>query len=308
MYQIPILFIIFRRKDVALQSFQPIKQIKPTKLYIAGDGARENVEGEAEKVKETRDTIMAQIDWPCEVKTLFRDKNVGCAYGVYGAINWLFDNEETGIIVEDDCVLQSSFFPFAQEMLTRYADDNRVGMIDALNPNPRIKIPCSYGFSRYKSTNGWATWRRAWKLMDLDMKWRGTEMENSVIQNMGYHSLDRRYWRYRLKAIDQNDVSAWDFQWYFTLAAHNMLAIYPECSLNTNIGFIPDSTHTFAHKTPECMIARKEIEFPLRHPKYMAPYIPFERAFYHGNNTMFNRIKQLFPIRFKNFIRRIVRH
>lgn len=302
-YDIPILFIIFRRKDTALRSFEAIRRAKPARLYIAGDGPREGVADDAEKVAATREAVMSAIDWPCEVSTLFREKNVGCANGVKGAIDWLFEHEERGIIVEDDCVLQASFFPFAKEMLERYADDTRVGLVDAANLYTQVRIPHSYGFSRYKSTNGWATWRRTWRLMDLEMDWRATPYAASIISNMGYRSRDQRYWRYRLKAVDERDVSAWDWQWYFTLAAHNMLGIYPECNLNTNIGFTAEATHTAQHTTPACFIAHEELAFPLRHPPYVVPYEPYERAFYHGNNTLFNRIKQFFPIKFKNFVK-----
>lgn len=303
MYNIPILFIIFRRKATALQSFEAIRHARPKRLYIAGDGPRKTVADDVEKVRETREAVMSAIDWPCDVRTLFRDRNVGCAHGVHDAIDWLFENEEQGIVVEDDCVLQPSFFPFAEEMLARYATDERIGLVDAANLYTQVKIPDSYGFSKYKSTNGWATWRRAWRLMDLDMKWRDTPYAASVISNMGYRSRDRRYWRYRLKAVDEHDVSAWDWQWYFTLAAHNMLGIYPACNLNTNIGFTGEATHTAASKTPANFIAHDNLQFPLRHPAYVVPYAPFERAFYHGNNTLFNRIKQLFPISFKNFVK-----
>ncbi len=307
MYNIPILFIIFKRKSVALESFKSIKAVQPAKLYIAGDAARNGVEGEDTSVRETRQAILDTIDWECEVKTLFQEKNLGCCMGVYSAINWLFDNEEQGIIIEDDCVMRSSFFPFVEEMLERYANDTRIGMIDAANYITNAAIPHSYGFSRYKSTNGWATWRRAWKLMDLDMTWRGGKFEDSIIKNMGYKSKDVRYWKYRIKAIDKNDVSAWDWQWYFTLASYNMLGIYPKYSLTTNIGFGAGATHTSESKTPTQYISHKDLEFPLNHPQYILPYQPFEHAFYHNNNTIFNRIKQLFPFGFKNFIKRLVR-
>lgn len=307
MYNIPILFIIFNRKDVALTSFEPIMKVKPSKLYIAGDGAREAVADEAFNVSETRKAILDCIDWECEVHTLFQENNLGCCHGVYSAINWLFDNEDQGIIIEDDCVMRDSFFPFVEEMLIRYRDDNRIGMIDAANYSQQIEIPDSYGFSRYKSTNGWGTWRRAWQLMDLDMEWRKGKYKDSIIRNMGYKSKDIRYWKYRIKAVDLNDVSAWDWQWYFTLAANNMLGIYPKYSLITNIGFGEGATHTSGKTVPSCYISKKNISFPLKHPKYVVPYQPFEKAFYRSNNTLYNRIKQLFPFAFKNMIKKIVR-
>lgn len=306
-YKIPVLFVIFKRKDTAMKSFERIKEVKPEKLYISGDGARPDIPGEAEAVAETRKAILDAIDWDCEVKTRFHEHNIGCCMGVYTAINWLFENEERGIIIEDDCVLQNSFFRFAEELLERYKDDTRIGMIDAANYIRNVKIPCSYGFSRFKSTNGWATWRRAWKLMDLDMKWRGTPYEDSVISNMGYRAKDMNYWKYRLKAVDLKDVSAWDWQWYFTLASNNMLGIYPEHGLVSNIGFGVGATHTTAKEIPEMYKSTGEIEFPLHHPEYVVPFEPFEHSFYLSNNTLFDRVKRLFPFWFKNVIRKIVR-
>lgn len=307
MYDIPILLVIFSRKNEALKSLDQIRKTKPTHLYISGDGPREHVAGEKERVEETRKAVIDAIDWPCNVTTRFLDHNLGCSRGVYTAINWFFEHEEMGIIIEDDCVMRTSFFTFAKEMLERYKDDNRVGMVDGANYATGIDIPYSYTFSRYKACNGWATWRRAWLLMDIDMKWRQTEYEASVIANMGYKAKDMRYWRYRLKAIDIHDVSAWDWQWYFTLAAHNMLSIIPKHSLTTNIGFGEGATHTSTATAPDYFTSKHELEFPLHHPPYMAPYMPFEKAFYHSNNTLFNRIKQLFPFAFKNMIKRIVR-
>lgn len=307
MFEIPILFVIFNRKDTALRSFEQIKQIKPLKLYIAGDGPRRDHVEDISNIQDTRRAVMDAIDWECEVKTLFQDSNIGCGKGVFTAINWLFDNEDMGIIIEDDCVMKISFFKYADQLLNLYKDDSRIGMICGANYAHHVVIPDSYVFSRYKSCHGWATWKRAWKFMDINMNWRRLEYCDSVIKNMGYKSKDVRYWKYRLKAIDIREVSAWDWQWYFSLAANNMLAICPKYSLTSNIGFGKNATHTSQKKIPSSFVSTKELTFPLQHPKYVVPYQPFEKAFYHSNNTLFNRIKQLFPFAFKNFIKKIIR-
>ena len=307
MYKIPILIIIFNRREIALRTFESIRRIKPEKLYIAGDGPRPDVEGEDVRVEETRKAILDSIDWPCEVKTLFQHRNLGCGPGMFTAIDWLFTNEEQGIIIEDDCVLQQSFYPFAEELLERYKDDARIGLIDAANYQAEIPIPDSYGFSRYKSTNGWASWRRVWQLMDLDMSWRNTAYADSIIANMGYRSKDIKYWKYRMKAIDHKAVSAWDWQWYFTLAAHNMLGIYPSCSLQTNIGFGDAATHTTDIFVPKYYETDAEIEFPLRHPKYVVPFEPFERRSYNRKNTLYTNLIKFIPFSVKKFLKKIIR-
>ena len=302
---IPILFIIFKRPQIAQQAFNQIKKTKPSKLYIACDGYRPHVNGEFELVEETKSIILSMIDWPCEVKTLFQKDNLGCSLGVFTAINWLFENEENGIILEDDCVIQDSFYPFISEMLVLYKDDFRIGMIDGAN-YINYPIKDSYCFSKYKSTNGWGTWRRAWKNMDINMKWRNTEIENDILENTGFKGNDIKYWKHRINLIDKNRVSAWDWQWYFSLAAQNQLSVFPKVSLVSNIGFGEGATHTSGKVSKE-YVANNNLAFPLVHPEYIVPNAKFEKAFYKLNNTLFYTIMRYIPFGLKNIVKKIVR-
>ncbi len=304
---VPILFVIFKRPEIALLSFEKIKKVSPKKLYIACDGARDWVEGEKELVFKTRESILNSIDWPCDVYTNFQTSNLGCALGVYTAINWLFEHESHGIILEDDCVVQDSFFPFMAELLEKYQYDERIGMIDGANYLNRIEIPYSYCFSKYKSTNGWGTWKRAWRNMDMQMKWRDSSYENSIMANMGYRGCDIKYWKYKLKIIDNAYASAWDWQWYYTLAAQNQLSIFPKCSLVSNIGFGQGATHTTNRKVPSYYHTDKELEFPLQHPPYIVPFITFEKAFYQQNNTIFYTLMRYIPFAIKRYVKKLIR-
>lgn len=307
MYNIPILLVFFNREDVVLQTFARIRETQPAKLYLACDGAREACEGEKQVVDNLRDKILSMVDWDCEVHTRFLDKNVGCSLGVSSAIDWLFENEEVGIVLEDDCVAQKSFFRFVEEMLEYYKNDNRIGLIAGYNPiDSKHKINGSYCFSKYKSTWGWATWRRVWKNMDLNMSWRDTDVAESIIKNMGYEGVDVRYWKYRLKAIDAEFVSAWDWQFFFSQAAQNQLTVYPKVSLISNIGFGEGATHTSFSAGVSDYLASQELEFPLQHPKYVVPDYDFDKCFYKNNNTLYNRINQLIPFGLKRKIKKII--
>ena len=153
----PVLFLVFNRPDTTAQVFEAIRQAKPPRLYVASDGAREDKEGELEKVKQVRE-IVSQVDWNCEVKTLFRDKNLGCKIAVSSAIDWFFEQEEMGIILEDDCLPHPTFFRFCQELLERYRDDERIGMISGNNFQfGRKCTDYSYYFSMYSHIWGWAS-------------------------------------------------------------------------------------------------------------------------------------------------------
>lgn len=100
--------------------------------YVAADGPRQDKEGESEKCAETQ-RIIEQIDWDCEVKTLFRDENFGCGAAVSTAISWFFNQVEFGIVLEDDCMPGLSFFPYCEELLMKYKDDDQIMLISGNN-------------------------------------------------------------------------------------------------------------------------------------------------------------------------------
>lgn len=301
-YSIPILFVIFNRPEIALTSFQQIKKVKPSHLYIASDAARDTIPFEKELVEKTRNLILNEIDWECDVRTLFQEKNLGCGMGVYTAISWLFDNEECGIILEDDCVVNTSFFKYMEELLIRYALDERIGMIAGTNPLVHFDSSSSYIFSKYKSCWGWATWRRAWKNMDMQMSWRNIDSD-SVLKNAGYCAMDYSGWKYKIKCIDTNIVSAWDWQWYFSLSAQNQLCIYPTQNLVSNIGTDANATHTSGS---DITLKSFSLEFPMKHPMYVMPDCNFDRKFYLLSNSLIIKLKRLIPISLKKELKKLI--
>lgn len=302
MYSIPILFIVFNRPTVALQAFQKIKEIKPTALYIASDAARKDYVEEAIKVKETRCRILEEVTWPCEVRTLFQNENLGCGLGVYTAIDWFFQNESQGIILEDDCVVDISFFQFMKEMLMKYENDDRIGMVAGTNPIKSVEWRCSYCFSKYKSCWGWGTWRRAWQNMDINMSWRQNGL-HSILYNSGFCGKDISGWKYKLRCIDGDIVSAWDWQWYFSLAAQNQLCIYPAVNLVSNIGNDANATHT---SLGDITLKSYSLDFPLLHPRYVVPDYNFDKAFYKVNNSLQVRVLRMIPAALKKRIKKVL--
>lgn len=304
-FDIPVLFIIFKRPQIAAVAFEQIKKVKPSKLYIACDAARTNVPEEEMLVDETKKLILGMIDWDCQLNTLYQEKNQGCANAVYKAISWLFANEEYGVILEDDCVPNQSFFLFTEELLLKYKNDTRVGMICGTN-RIKFKISDSYVFSNYKACWGWATWKRAWLNMDILMNWSETDRILDVIENSGYRAHDIKYWKYRIKLIRKKQVDAWDWQWYFSLASQNQLAIFPKTNLIKNIGFGDGATHT-SGKIGEEYLKTADIDFPMNHPHYVLPHVQFEKEFYRNNNTFINCVKMLIPYSVKNILKKIAR-
>lgn len=272
----PILFTVFNRPNTTQKVFNEIRKIEPRQLFVVADGPRENVPTDQINCQLVRD-IVSQITWDCDVKFLFRDSNLGCGRGMFEAISWFFEYVDDGIILEDDVLPSKSFFYFCQNLIARYRDDNRIAMISGTN-HLRSKIDNnSYIFSKNKACWGWATWKRAWLNMDYNMNWRKNSNKN-VMFNMGSSIYHQFHWEKALKLIDNDDVNAWDWQWYFSIAAQNQLTIFPCVNLTANIGFDSNGTHTKGNAKQEYLIF-EDISFPLKHPNLICPNYEFDLKF-----------------------------
>src|SRR3546814_11417338 len=78
-----------------------IAKVKPPVLFLVADGARPDRPGEAELCAEVRQLAEA-VDWPCEVRTDFSPVNLGCGKRISSGLNWVFEQVEEAIILEDD--------------------------------------------------------------------------------------------------------------------------------------------------------------------------------------------------------------
>ena len=243
-FSVPILFIIFNRPDTTKRVFEAIRNIKPTKLYVAADGPRLGKDGEAKLCEEARQTTEA-IDWPCEVYRKYSDNNLGCKIGVSGAITWFFDNIEEGIILEDDCLPDLSFFYFCQELLNKYRNIGKVKMISGDNFQFGKKCgDASYYFSNFPHIWGWATWRRAWKEYDIDMKTYPLFKKSNHISQIFKNKKLQKYWMNLFEKLHDDKVDTWDGQLVYSIYDNDGVTILPNVNLISNIGFSENATHT----------------------------------------------------------------
>jgi hypothetical protein len=254
----PVLFLIFNRPEPTRQVFEEIRAYQPSRLYVAADGPRPEKADEWSRCADAR-SILNQVDWDCKVRTLFRDQNLGCGTAVSEAINWFFDQEEEGIILEDDCLPDASFFPFCDEMLDRYRDQPEVGSVSGNNFLPAsLHMEQPYGFSKFVQIWGWATWRRFWQNYDFKLKgeWREwTEIigEANPVQNQA------KYWLEILKSLRAGLIDTWDFQVMFSAWRHQYVHIFPSRNLVTNLGYGGDATHT-NFQSPLANLRRESIQ------------------------------------------------
>ncbi len=272
----PIALIIFNRPDYTARVFEEIRQAKPPQLLVIADGPRPDHVEDIQKCAATRE-IIDRVDWECEVFKNFSDTNLGCGVRPATGISWVFENVETAIILEDDCIPHPSFFAFCDELLERYRHDTRVMHISGnnywSNKHPRAE---NYTFSRYPMSWGWATWRRAWQHYDFDMKLWPEIAQKKILLDLLNDRHTAQTWTRIFQDVVDMDLGCWDFQWILTCWLQNGLAILPNINLVSNIGFGDDATHTFSADSTsvdgfQLSVPADKMTFPLKNPQMMIP-------------------------------------
>jgi len=277
-----VLFIVFNRPDTTTQVFQAIRAARPSRLYVAADGARPHRSGEQAVVDEVR-RIATQIDWPCELVTLFRDTNLGCKRAVSSAIDWFFEQESEGVILEDDCLPHPDFFMYCAELLERYRNDERVGLISGTAlANLREEKLCwdneDYVFSRYFSVWGWASWRRAWTDYDVSIAaWQ--DRRDDILSQTLNRRLRSAHASY-FDGVSRDKIDTWDYQLAFMMWSTGRLAVSPRFNLIENLGFGPAATHTVRRGGEierRSKMAQARLRFPITAPAMICPNYAFQK-------------------------------
>lgn len=242
----PILLITFNRPDHVRRVLTEIRKQKPMELYVCQDGAREGNENDKKKVQEVRDVVKELVDWPCNLHTLYQEKNLGCGPGPAAGITWFFENVEQGIVMEDDCLPHPDFFGYCEELLERYKDNPQVQFINATLYHDRWHCDASYSFSHYMVTGAWAAWRRSWTGFDLDLHSLNAKVFSRQVYRLTKSRTEADWWYFKVLEIqrDKEKKSYWDFQMQIHLFLNNALTIHPRVNLISNIGFDAEGTHT----------------------------------------------------------------
>ncbi|MCF3648737.1 hypothetical protein [Synoicihabitans lomoniglobus] len=263
-----VALIIFNRPEVTRRTLAAIREARPPVLLVIADGPRIGRDGEAEKCAEVRALVEAGVNWPCEVETNYADKNLGCARRVSSGLNWVFEQVEEAIILEDDCLPVPTFFSFCEELLERYRDDERVAQIAGCSFLPEGEgFGESYFFSRYPHCWGWATWRRAWRHYDHGMQaWEGKREASWKIAPA--RSAERRLWADCFDATQNGEQDSWAYRWTSVIWSRGMWSANSAVNLVANLGFGGDATHTVTGRWGN--LPTRDTVFPLIHPEEVA--------------------------------------
>lgn len=264
---IGVLFLVFNRIETTKEVFRSIQQAKPPRLYIASDGARDGRKDEQETVDQIRKFITSNIDWNCEIHTLFRESNLGCKMAVSSAISWFFEHEEMGIILEDDCLPSLSFFWYCEDLLNRYKNNKDIFLISGSGEPTLInEFKSDYSFTKYPFIWGWASWKRVWDQYDVNISdWM--DNKSKLIDSVSEHKNTRRFWSLVLQGVYDFKIDTWDYQLSYIILKNHGKCIIPKYNLVSNIGFGPNATHTHDANDGLANRGAHNIKFPIAHPK-----------------------------------------
>jgi len=281
----PVSFLIFNRPETTARVFEAIRQAQPPKLLVVADGPRSDRPDDVENCQAAR-AIVEQVDWDCEVLKNYSDVNLGCRKRVISGLDWVFEQVEEAIILEDDCLPHPTFFRYCQELLEKYRNDTRIMMISGDNFQfDRNKTEYSYYFSRYAHIWGWATWKRSWSLFDESMQaWPELRDEKWLDHLFGNEQV-AIFWSHIFQSI-YDGFNTWDFIWQFIIYLRDGLTILPNINLVSNIGF-GSGTHTTMQDSPFANMQVSSMAFPLLHPIIVERNI---EADYFTEATQFSRI------------------
>ncbi len=264
--------MVFNRPETTARVFESIRQARPSRLLVICDGPRSHVPADAGNVAQVREIIDRGVDWACEVLTNYAPQNMGCRDRVASGLNWAFSVVEEAIILEDDCLPDPSFFPYCEELLERYREDERVMHIGSNNfQGWRRRTKDSYYFSKYNHIWGWATWRRAWQKYDATVaSWTQPGIRERIIRSFDSDA-EAEYWLDKFDWISGRfeEVTTWDYQWTYSCWLNEALSISPARNLVTNIGIGNESTHSGEYA--------KKMQIPARHLGKLRHPVSLER-------------------------------
>jgi hypothetical protein len=309
----PVVLEIFNRPQFVERVLASIAEVQPRRLLVVADGPRSSEE--AERCQAAR-AVLDRVDWDCDILTNFSPTNLGCQRRVSSGLDWVFAMVEEAIILEDDDIPDPTFFRFCEELLEKYRCDTRVMMINGTNFLPgQPRTSYSYYFSRYSSTWGWATWRRAWQHFDMGMRLWPALRETAWLQEvLGDNREAIAYWHDTFDRTYRNQIDTCAYRWKFALWSQNGLVAVPSVNLVSNIGCGPDATHTTNPNRLSANMPLSAMAFPLQHPPYMvrdaeADRVCFEVAYGRHSSqgrTLYRALRRrLTPLLTEALIRRV---
>ena len=242
---VPVLLMLFNRPETTKKVFDALRLIKPAKLFIAANGPRPGNAKDPELCRAVK-AIFDGVDWECEVHTNYRETNIGMQPHWRLAVDWFFGSADRGIVLEDDCVPNGSFFMFCKDLLERYKNDESVMHVNGSNfLFGHKRGDASYYVSKYPHVWGWATWKRAWRKYDDALSTFPAFEKSDRMVAIATSDAEKEYWMKFFREIHSGARDGCDVKWLYSIWSNDGFCITPNVNMVTNIGYGLGAGHTF---------------------------------------------------------------
>lgn len=245
-FNIPVVLIIYKRSSTLELIIEELRKVNASNIYVIADGPRND--NEIADVKQTRNVINT-IDWKCNIYKEYSEKNLGLYTRVISGLDYVFSIEDQAIILEDDCIPNSSFFFFMSQMLNRFKENNNVSLISGTNMGLKFNIEHDYDFCSYALIWGWATWKSGWveyrKLQPLTITTNDFNAMKQTLKN----KIAIFHWNNLFTKIQNGVHSSWAHEMTFHLLTQKKLCVVPRYNFISNQGVDHHATHTTKSST-----------------------------------------------------------
>ena len=244
MRQTPVLLLAYNRVDKMRGLIEALRSSAPQLVMVVVDGPKPGNVADKAKVEAVREAVSA-IDWTPNVLVRFRPVNVGLRASVSDAVDWATKEYGQVIVIEDDVLPGPHLVPYAEYMLDKYRDDERVMHISGYNVVAREDLGtpgANNRLSRYPESFAWATWDRAWKHYDDDLGWprRSTLADLRAITGSRAGAVR---WKFNFLDARAGRISTWAYRWIASMWSRDGFALNPNENLVTYVGQ-EEGTHT----------------------------------------------------------------
>lgn len=138
----------------------------PQKLFVFQDGMKSTTNEDDWK---NVGKVIRDVDW-CEVEIHISEKNKGLAESIIHGVDYVFQEYDAVIVLEDDCVPHPKYLNFMYDCLNKYEKNAKVYSVGGY-PAPididRVNGEDAYFCGRFSSC-GWGTWKNRWKEYERD--------------------------------------------------------------------------------------------------------------------------------------------
>ena len=282
---VSVLILFFNRPKQLAEVFKQVKLARPARLYLYQDGPRgpQDLPG----IEACR-RVVDDVDWECDVRRNYQERNYGCDPSEYLAQKWAFSLSDKCIVLEDDDVPVVSFFRFCKELLDKYEHDTRISMIAGFN-NEEITpgVSSDYFFATTFSIWGWASWRRVVDTWDEHYSFLDDAETMRSLRGLVDARRYRKDFLYMCRRHRENGKAYYETIFQAAIYLQSGLCIVPTRNMVSNLGAVADSTHfagsvrTMARGYRRIFtMGRHDVQFPLRHPRYVIENTAYKDSVY----------------------------